>query len=132
MHPKSSSFPTLTVIDTAQVLTSDLACTGTITIDEGGSLDGNGLTFSSDQSPAIVIKNGGMLENVVIAGKSSVGVRFDDDNGSLNNVKYEGSGTAVEIVDGSGHVEVRCAGLLDWSWDSIKRFQYLTRFCSLL
>ena len=51
-------------------------------------------------------KNGGKLENVAIAGTASVGVRFDDDNGNLDNVKYEGTGTAVEIVDGSERVEV--------------------------
>jgi hypothetical protein len=95
-----------TAIDSPRALTSDLSCTGTIIIDEGGILDGNGLTISSEQSPTIVVKNGGTLKNIGITGSAAVGVRFDDNNGAMESVKYDGTGTAVEVVDGSERVTV--------------------------
>lgn len=87
-------------------LTSDLTCTGTITVGQGASLNANGFTIFSDQAPAVILKNGGKLENAAIAGSTSVGVRFDDKSGLLDNVKYEGTGTAVEVTDDSKNVQV--------------------------
>jgi hypothetical protein len=100
-------------IESSMHLTSDLTCTGTITIvGQDGNLNANGFTISSDQSPAIVIQKGGKLENAAISnigggsGGGGVGVRFDDASGLLDNVKYEGTGTAVEVAGDSENVRV--------------------------